>query len=197
MSDKNIPQNTHPPSLLNGLIGFSFQIILIILIAGCVLLLEFLGKFLWTGHANALNAAQHIVALNHDFIGHEIAWVKPLRLLETLFTQGILALGIAVAEIVMTRCFIFLCALPCFALFLGLFATDGLVQREIRKFQGARESTFLFHRAKLCVSFFFLAPLFIFLSVPVYVSPTVFLLIQAGMMSLSVWYAMKYFKKYV
>ena len=50
--------------------------------------------------------------------------------------------------VVVKRFWVFIMALPLFLLSLILGLVDGLVQRDIRKFKGARESTLLFHKIK-------------------------------------------------
>ena len=191
------PQKPKPPGLLSGLIFLCFKTILIGMMAWFVLLLLFFCGFLFLGKETTLLHAQYIVSLNNNFIGHRFAWLAWLSSIKINFLGQAFELLIAVTEIIVTRFYIFLLAMPLFVLFLIIFMTDGLVAREIRKFQGARESTLIFHRAKLCMSFSFFMPLFIFLSLPVFISPILFLVTQSLMLSVSAHFAVKFFKKYL
>jgi hypothetical protein len=191
------PQKSKPPGLLSGVIFLCLKTVFISLMAGCVLLLLFFGEFLCLGKETTLLHAQYIVSLNNDFIGHRLSWLAGLSSLKISILSQAFALLIAVTEIIVTRFFIFLLSMPLFVLFMIIFMTDGLVAREIRKFRGARESTFIFHRAKLCMGFSFFVPLFIYLSLPVFISPMLFLITQSLMLSISAHFAVKYFKKYL
>lgn len=78
---------------------------------------------------------------------------------------------------------------------LGLI--DGLVQRDIRKFQAARESTLFFHRAKQAWRTFLLSGYFLFMVIPVGFNPEVGLLIIGSGMGFLTATMMRSFKKYV
>jgi len=84
-------------------------------------------------------------------------------------TEQLLYSTISVMNIEFSKIRIFLESLPLISLIVGIFLIDGLVQRDIRKFQCARESTYLFHRPKPILSFCFYVPLFVY-----FVSPTLF-----------------------
>lgn len=68
---------------------------------------------------------------------------------------------ISVINLETVRIKIFCNALPLMTLIVVIFLVDGLVQRDIRKFQFARESTYLFHRTKLYLSFFLYSDVFL------------------------------------
>ena len=70
--------------------------------------------------------------------------------------------------------------IPLFSLSLSIGLVDGLVQRDIRKFQGARESTLLFHRIKRCGAAIFFLPLFAYLAWLSPVSPLIFFHTDGG-----------------
>jgi len=84
-------------------------------------------------------------------------------------TDQLLYSTISVMNIEFSRVRLFLESLPLMGLIIGIFLIDGLVQRDIRKFQCARESTYLFHRPKPILSFCFHMPMFIY-----FASPTMF-----------------------
>lgn len=114
-----------------------------------------------------------------------------------LFTPEPLQLLLIITDIVICRLAIFIKAFPLFGLSLMIFITDGLVYRDIRKFQAGRESTLFFHRAKLLMRFCLFIPLFIYLSIPLFISPILIFIIQSLMLGISVKFAAMYFKKYI
>ncbi len=122
---------------------------------------------------------------------------KPLQPVWQTIRSEILPLLWGVTGIILTRVFMFLLALPLFLLCLGLGLVDGLVQRDIRKFQGARESTLLFHELKRGSSFWFFVPLLMYLVLPWPVSPQWFLVPSAMILGLITQFGAKSFKKYV
>mgnify|MGYP001357083675 CR=1 FL=1 len=114
-----------------------------------------------------------------------------------LFTSEPLRLLLTVTDIIVCRLEIFIKAFPLFGLSLMIFLTDGLVYRDIRKFQAGRESTIFFHRAKLLMSFCLFIPLFFYLSLPIFISPMLIFIGQSLMLGISVKFAALYFKKYI
>jgi len=114
-----------------------------------------------------------------------------------LFTSEALKLLLITTDIILCRVEIFVKALPLFGLTLMIFVTDGLVYRDIRKFQAGRESTLFFHRAKLLMSFCLLIPLFFYLSIPLFISPMLIFIVQSLMLGISIKLAAMYFKKYI
>lgn len=100
-------------------------------------------------------------------------------------------------EISFLKFSIFILTLPLLELLLMVFIIDGLVQRDIRKFQAARESTFLFHRSKLLFYACLYVPLFIYLASPVDINPVVFMLCQALLLGIVARFAIAHFKKYL
>jgi integrating conjugative element membrane protein (TIGR03747 family) len=95
------------------------------------------------------------------------------------------------------RLFIFILALPLFLLCVGLGCIDGLVQRDIRKFQGARESTYLFHRIKMTWKSLFFVPIFLYFVCPLVIHPLWFFLPLAVTLGLMMQIGLRSFKKYV
>ena len=119
-----------------------------------------------------------------------------LQTCSALKTQ-ILPLLTGIVAVVVNRLWIFITALPLLALSLGLGLIEGLVQRDIRKFQGARETTLLFHRIKRCGTALFFIPFFLYLAWLSPLSPQWFFIPMA--VGLGLWLAltMRFFKKSV
>jgi len=101
------------------------------------------------------------------------------------------------AIVIGMRLFIFLLSLPLFILWVVLGIVDGLVQRDIRKFQGARESTYFFHRIKKAWHSSFFVPLFLYLVWPYAINPAWFLVPMAVGLGLMMQLSLRSFKKYV
>jgi integrating conjugative element membrane protein (TIGR03747 family) len=99
--------------------------------------------------------------------------------------------------IVFMRLKVFLSALPLLGIAIILGFIDGLAQRDIRKFRGARESTFLFHRSKYTLPFMFFIPLLIYLALPWSISPLWSIGPMAVLLGLTIWLSAQSFKKYV
>ena len=111
-----------------------------------------------------------------------------------------LTLLLKTSEIVLTRLIQYELSLPLFVVVIGVLAIDGLVMRDIRRFQGARESTFIFHRAKRGLSVCIFIPFLIYLACPISLSSlgsALFLLLHAMLVGLLLRIAITHFKKYV
>jgi energy-coupling factor transporter transmembrane protein EcfT len=80
---------------------------------------------------------------------------------------------------------------------LGVLMIDGLALRDKRKFQGARESTFLFHRLKPLAKLSFFSLFIIYMVMPYGISPSVFLIPMVALSSLFTMLSIKSFKKYL
>ena len=109
----------------------------------------------------------------------------------------ILPLLTGIVAVVVKRLWIFITALPLLALSMGVGLIDGLVQRDIRKFQGARETTLLFHRIKKCGTALFFVPFFLYMAWLSPVSPLWFFLPMAAGLGLWLTLTMRFFKKSV
>lgn len=106
------------------------------------------------------------------------------------------ALGVSL-WLVALRIGVLLLALPLFVLAMGVGLTDGWALRVLRRAGGARESSFVYHRAKLSAKSLVLTTCFIYLMLPVALDPRMILLPAALAMALSMRVAMGYFKKYL
>ncbi len=103
----------------------------------------------------------------------------------------------SVTQIVVTRVLALCLSMPLFLLCTGLGFVDGVVQRAIRKYQNARESSFLFHAVKRSGTFWFYIPLFFYLALPLAVSPAWFLVPMAIACGIWMQLSTKAFKKYL
>ena len=99
--------------------------------------------------------------------------------------------------LVALRLGVMLLALPVLALAAGLGLVDGLAQRYLRRAGVARESSFLYHRAKHVSVAVLIITCLTYLALPVSLDPLVMLLPAAVVTGLSLRMAAAYFKKYL
>jgi len=78
-----------------------------------------------------------------------------------------------------------------------IFFADGLIQRDIRKFQGARESTLFFHRIKPLSIFFIYTIFFIYMATPLPLPPELTLIPMILLSGLSTMLTIRTYKKYL
>ena len=204
------------PGLFSSSIFMLFKMALISLLSWFALLVYFTTACFIKGPELALVQAQSIVTLNTDLIMqsrsslakriaeyfyncHEklLNVINQYNIFKLSFLQTASHIVLSVTDIILSRLFIFLLAVPLLALILLISATDGLVKRDIRKFQGARESAFAFHRTKHLLQVCFFLPFFIYLGFPFAMTPIPILAIQALLLGTVVWLATTYFKKYL
>lgn len=97
----------------------------------------------------------------------------------------------------LVRLFVLSLTLPLFlmAAFVGL--VDGLVRRDVRRFGAGRESGFLYHRARATLMPLAVLPWFLYLALPISLSPLLILLPSAVLLSVAVDVATGSFKKYL
>lgn len=123
-------------------------------------------------------------------------WMMNLKIGETKY-YSLLTLFERVTEIILIRAFIIGWNLPFYFLMSLIAFTDGLVQRAIRKYRGARESTFKFHRAKHVLGWITWMPYLFILSWPVEFPMSSVLCLHACLIAMVLWYMVMHFKKYI
>jgi integrating conjugative element membrane protein (TIGR03747 family) len=218
MSEKQTPIKQKAPStgIASNVLFFIFKVGLMAIAAWFVLSLWFFGEVLLKGLDLAHQHAQYLVSVNADYIAntHSIYtltiahWLlnthqaftvtlQQISYLNNSIISTVVSLLALITEIDLTRVCIFVLAIPLLALILLVFATDGLVWRDIRKFQGARESTLKFHRVKKTLTYAFYIPLAFYLCAPIAINPIIFILVQALLTGLVMKWMATYFKKYV
>ncbi len=115
----------------------------------------------------------------------------------SLMKNQILPLFSGTLAVILKRFWVFVTAFPLFFLSLMIGLVDGLVQRDIRKFQGARESSLLFHTIRYSGTALFFLPLLAYFAWLSPVSPAWFFIPMAVMMGLWLTFSFRFFKKYV
>lgn len=104
---------------------------------------------------------------------------------------------IASIQVFAVRLFVILMYLPLFWL-LGFVAfVDGLTQRHLRKLQGARESSLIYHRASSALLPYFIVSNFLYLIIPIPINPSIWFLTFAVLFSVALTITVRTFKKYL
>lgn len=97
----------------------------------------------------------------------------------------------------LVRIMVLCLTLPLFILATLVGLVDGLVRRDVRRFGSGRESGFVFHRAKACITPLAVLPWVVYLALPVSVHPLWILLPGAILLSIAVNITAASFKKYL
>lgn len=95
------------------------------------------------------------------------------------------------------RLAILVMALPAFGLFALVGLCDGLVQRDLRRWGGGRESSFIYHHAKKFVVPMFIGVWVVYLGMPVSVNPSWIIVPFAALFGVSLAITAATFKKYL
>lgn len=102
-----------------------------------------------------------------------------------------------ITQVFAVRLAVLILALPAFVL-LGLMGlTDGLVQRDIRRWSGGRESSFVYHWAKKLLYPALILPWILYLAIPSSIHPNLIVLPFAILFAVSVRVMASTFKKYL
>lgn len=105
--------------------------------------------------------------------------------------------AIQIVQVFSVRLAILCLATPVFLLFSLIGLVDGLVQRDLRRWGGGRESSYLYHYAKNSVWMFMLSAWVIYLALPVSLHPVFIVLPFAILFAISISVTASTFKKYL
>ena len=111
--------------------------------------------------------------------------------------QGYGTAAVAVTHLFLVRLAILILASPVFLLVALVALVDGLGQRDLRRWSGGRESSFLYHTAKAFIRPTLIGAWVIYLALPVSVHPNYVVLPFAALFGLSVAVTASAFKKYL
>ena len=105
--------------------------------------------------------------------------------------------AIQIVQVFAVRLAILCLATPVFLLFSLIGLVDGLVQRDLRRWGGGRESSYLYHYAKNSVWMFMLSAWVCYLALPVSLHPVFIVLPFAILFAISISVTASTFKKYL
>ncbi len=114
-----------------------------------------------------------------------------------LIAERYILASMVVIQIFAVRLSVLILAFPAFVLLAMLGMVDGLVQRDIRRWSGGRESSFVYHWAKKILYPSLILPWIIYLAMPVSVHPNLIVLPFAILFAVSVTVMASTFKKYL
>lgn len=102
-----------------------------------------------------------------------------------------------VMQVFTVRVFVLLFALPAFGLFGLVGLVEGLMRRDLRRWGGGRESSFVYHHSKQLIGPSVLSAWMLYLAAPFSVHPTVVLIPFAVLFGMGVGVTAATFKKYL
>ncbi len=114
-----------------------------------------------------------------------------------LLAESYILASMIVIQVFAVRLAVLILAFPAFVLLAMLGLIDGLVQRDIRRWSGGRESSFVYHWAKKILYPSLILPWIIYLAMPVSVHPNLIVLPFAVLFAVSVTVMASTFKKYI
>ncbi|CCE23779.1 TIGR03747 family integrating conjugative element membrane protein [Methylotuvimicrobium alcaliphilum] len=121
---------------------------------------------------------------------------KSLHRLFQMVEAYVLA-AMTVTQIFGVRLAVLTLAMPAFVLLGATGLVDGLVQRDIRRWSGGRESSFVYHWAKKALYPSLILPWIVYLAMPVSVHPNLVVLPFAVLFAVSLLVMSSTFKKYL
>ena len=104
--------------------------------------------------------------------------------------------AVTVTQIFVIRLAIIVLSLPIFLIAAIMGAVDGLVQRDLRRWGGGRESSNVFNLAKRSIAPFFVLACVIYISLPFSINPIIVILPFACLLGMAVRIAFERLKKY-
>ena len=122
-----------------------------------------------------------------------IEWIK----LAHLWSQEYLMAMLYVLMTFLVRLAILVLSLPVFLVFGFIGLTDGLVRRDLRKFQGVHESAFVYHIAKGAAMPLAITGCMMYLSMPWTIHPNFVITPYAVLFAYAIMLAASKFKKYL
>ncbi|RLA19591.1 MAG: TIGR03747 family integrating conjugative element membrane protein, partial [Gammaproteobacteria bacterium] len=114
-----------------------------------------------------------------------------------LVAENYILAAMVVTQVFAVRLAVLTLAIPASVLLAMLGLIDGLVQRDIRRWSGGRESSFVYHWAKKVLYPSLILPWIIYLAMPVSVHPNLIVLPFAVLFAVSVTVMASTFKKYI
>ena len=105
--------------------------------------------------------------------------------------------ALQISQVFAVRLTVLALAMPVFAMFAVVALVDGLVQRDLRRWGGGRESSFLYHWAKRSALPLLVTAWVVYLALPVSVHPVWVVLPFSALFGLCVAVAVGRFKKYL
>ncbi len=146
--------------------------------------------FEWTHFVDVLKWVQADPATTDSRLQAAVhRWVVPVA-------EFVIA-AMTITQVFSVRLAILTLALPVFGLFALLGVVDGLVMRDLRRWGGGRESSFVYHHAKKAIVPTFVTAWVLYLALPFSVHPSFVILPFAVLLGLALAVTASTFKKYL
>lgn len=204
----------HHSTVLGSLFKICFNLILLTLLSWLLLIIFFIVKIFFIVNYNANVIINEILNSNIGIITNSnfliikciirtFHNIKNLLLsmlnmiIDSPLNDTIITVLLGSMEIIIIRAYIFILNLPLFFMLYFIFSVDGLIQRDIRKFQGARESTLFFHRIKPLSIFFINTIFFIYMVTPLPLPPELTLIPMILLSGMFTMLTIRTYKKYI
>lgn len=114
-----------------------------------------------------------------------------------LIAENFIMATVFVTMTFFVRLSILVLSIPLFVLAIITALVDGLMRRDIRKFGAGRESSFIYHRAKMLIVPLLAAPWVLYLAAPIAIPPQLILIPCAISLGVAIVVTVSTFKKYL
>lgn len=114
-----------------------------------------------------------------------------------LIAENFIMATVFVTMTFLVRLSILVLSIPLFVLAIITALVDGLMRRDIRKFGAGRESSFIYHRAKVLIVPLLVAPWIVYLAAPIAIPPQLILIPCAISLGVAIVVTVSTFKKYL
>ncbi|MEM9257725.1 MAG: DUF4400 domain-containing protein [Pseudomonadota bacterium] len=202
------------PGKIGRVLGLGLSLLSAVFVAmAASIIIEWLGIALnWWG----VDHAQRLLETERSYIEKIDAYpslvVSPYRISADAVTrvdaaaawmgwegasEGYLAAAINIAKLISLRLAVCLFTLPAFLLVALVALLDGMVSRDIRKFTGGHESSYVFHKAKRFVIPSLLLTITVYLMIPFSIPPVAVFAPALCLAGVMIYIATSRFKKFL
>lgn len=144
---------------------------------------------------NSLRFARYMYEAFFVWFGYDVAQSIINANADTGFV-GYIRASVNITQLFFVRVIVLLFSLPIFFVFVVMAFVDGLMKRELRRFGGDRETSWMWHRAFKSIKPLTITPFVIYLASPWSIHPTIVILPFVLAVSYAVWLSTLKFKKY-
>lgn len=144
----------------------------------------------WTG------LAERIAWFNRPPMPSDPSWVGMLKAGYRAVADFV-QVAMTITQVFAVRLAVLTLAMPAFLLFGVVALVEGLVQRDLRRWGGGRESAFVYHHAKRMLFPSLLLAWIVYLGLPCSVHPSLVILPLAGQFALVLGVIVRMFKKHL
>lgn len=199
MEKKSEGKSKRPHTVIDKMLSTVFMLLLLAILSWVLLTIWFSVSHEESSQVQSLIDCelQSLVRFDQTKLKTMLDWFRPIEQIINNSNKNLSLAIIMPLQIVVLRGMVFILSLPLFAIIWFVFVVDGLAQRDIRKYQGARESAFVFHRLKLLTGTVFYLLFFVYMAMPLAFAPGIVLLPMALLSGVLIQLSVTHFKKYL